>query len=371
MESALWPLASRLTRPVAQDPGPGKLPAPVAKTLSPIVLILGHDSLRADRALAEVFKFRAVDPAEVVRIWGDESSLPDVFAAATSRSLFSDKTVVVVKRAERLRGAGVPELDEETGDEDEDREEVDEQPRGRKVAGKAPSPELPELDPSSVLILMARKVDRRIGIWKKINKVAEAIEVDYLKGKSLTMAAAAEARALGLRVSDAVLQEMVEQSGPSLGRIVSELEKMLLYQGTSSKGADDIVAVTSSPPLYLLSDALMEKNKRRSLGYLDDALRQGEAGLKVLATLHGTIRRMATFRALRSTGVSATDAGTQLGIMPFKVMDTDRAARNWSEGEIGRALSTLAEADRRLKLGAPAVPLLTHALARMAGGGRA
>lgn len=176
-------------------------------------------------------------------------------------------------------------------------------------------------------------------MWKKISKVAESIEVDYLKGKVLTTAAAAEARSLGLRVSDTVLQE-TEQSGPALGRIRSELEKMLLYQGTSAKGADDIVACfTSSPPLYLLADALMEKNKRRGLGYLDDALRQGEAGRKVLATLHGTVRRMATFRALRSSGVSATDAGAQLGIMPFKVMDTDRAARNWSEADIARVFT--------------------------------
>lgn len=344
----------------------------MAKALSPIVFIFGQDSLRADRALADVLKARGVDPAEVVRIWGDESSFTDVFAAATSRSLFSDKTVVVVRRAERLRGGGAVELDEEGADADmEPPEEVEEKPRGRKAVAKAPPAELPELDPSSVLILVARKVDRRIGMWKKISKVAESIEVDYLKGKTLTMAAAAEARSLGLRVSDTILQETVEQSGPALGRIRSELEKMLLYQGASARSADDLVAVTSSPPLYMLADALMEKNKRRGLGYLDDALRQGEAGLKVLATLHGAVRRMATFRALRSSGVSATDAGAQLGIMPFKVMDTDRAARTWSEADIARAFATLAEADRRLKLSAPTVPVLTHALVRMAGGGRA
>ncbi len=373
MEDAFWSLPGRLRASSASDSRTGKLTSPVAKALSPIVFIFGQDSLRADRALADVLKARGVDLADVVRIWGDESSFADAFAAATSRSLFSDKTVVVVRRAERLRGGGSRLPDEEGGEGETEAppEEVEEKPRGRKAVAKAPPPELPELDPSSVLILVAGKVDRRIGMWKKISRVAESIEVDYLKGKVLTTAAAAEARSLGLRVSDTVLQETVELSGPALGRIRSELEKMLLYQGTSAKGADDIVAVTSSPPLYLLADALMEKNKRRGLGYLDDALRQGEAGLKVLATLHGTVRRMATFRALRSSGVSATDAGAQLGIMPFKVMDTDRAARNWSEADIARAFTALAEADRRLKLSAPTVPVLTHALVRMSGGGRA
>lgn len=345
----------------------------MAKALAPIVLILGQDSLRADRALADVLKAREADPSEIVRIWGDESSFAEVFAAATSRSLFSDKTVVVVRRAEKLRGGG-RDPDDEAFDADESLrpEELEEKGGGRKALGKAVAPagEIPDLDPSSSLILVVRRTDRRFGMWKKISKVAEVVDADYLKGKALSVAAAAEAKGLGLRVSEEVLRATVEQSGPSLGRIASELEKMLLYQGAAGGPGEDIVAVTSSPPLYFLSDALMEKNKRKSLGFLDDALRQGEAGLRVLATMHGTIRRLAMFRALRRSGISSAHAGTQLGIMPFKVMDTDRASRGWSEADIGRALSAFAEADRRLKLSAPAFPVLTHALA-VASGGRA
>ncbi len=346
----------------------------MAREQNPIVLIVGQDSLRSDRALDGVLKARKVDPSEIIRIWGDESSFPDVLAAAASRSLFSDKTVVIVRRAEKLRGAGGrdPEEDSE-GDEDAPTPEVvEEKPKGKKGAAKAPAGDLPDLDPASTLVFVARKVDRRIGMWKKLSKVADVIDADYFKGRALNMAAAAEAKSLGLKLSDEVLQETVEQSGPALGRIVSEFEKMVLYQdGGTGKGAADIVAVTSAPPLYLLADALLSKNKRKSLGYLDDALRQGEAGLRVLATLHGTIRRLAMFRAMRAQGIASTEAGSRLGIMPFKVMDTDRAARAWSELEIARALSVFAEADRRLKLSAPTVPVLTHALVQVVGGGRA
>lgn len=344
----------------------------VAKEQNPIVLIFGQDSLRADRALEGALNSRQVEPSEITRIWGDESSFADVFAAAASRSLFSDKTAVVVRRAEKLRGGGGRDPEDEGGDEDaaDVPDVVLEKPKGKKAAAKAPAGDLPDLDPSSVLVFVVRKVDRRIGMWKKLSKVAEVVDVDYLKGRALNAAAAAEARALGLKISEEVLEETVEQSGPALGRIRSEFEKMVLYQGgAAGKGPDDIVAVTSAPPLYLLSDAVMARNKRKSLGYLDDAMRQGEAGLRVLATLHGTIRRIAMFRAMRAQGVPSTEAGSRLGIMPFKVMDTDRAARTWSERDIARALAVFAEADRRLKLSAPAVPVLTHAVVQIVGGG--
>jgi len=349
----------------------------VAKASSPIVLILGQDSLRADRALAGVLKDRGIEPSEIIRLWGDESSFADVFAAATSRTLFSDRTVVVVRRAEKLRGGGGRDPDEDAAEEGVDAPETVEEPQEkgsrRRTAGKppaGPASDLPDLDPTSTLILVVRKTDRRFGMWKKISKAAELVDAEYLKGKALFMAAFAEAKALGLRVPDDLLRDLVEQSGPSLGRIASELEKMLLYQGPAGRGAEESVAVTSSPPLYLLADALMLRDKRRSLGLLDEALRQGEAGLRVLATVHGTVRKLALFRALRGSGVSAADAGAQLGIFPFKVADTERAARAWSDTDIGRALAVFAEADRRLKLSAPAGPVLTHALALVASGGR-
>jgi DNA polymerase III delta subunit len=346
----------------------------VAKELASIVLIHGQDSLRADRALDAALKDRGAEASDVVRIWGDESSFEEVFTAANSRSLFSERTVVVVRRAEKLRGGGAkgPEEENEGDGEGGMADEVEEKPANRKSAGKSsPAGDLPEFDSWSTLILVARKVDRRFGMWKKLGKVAELIDADYLKGRVLNMAAAAEAKTLGLRLSEEVLRETVEQSGPSLGRIVSELEKMVLFGSASAAAGHGTVAVTASAPLYLLSDALMAKDKKRCLDFLDDALRQGEAGLRVLATLHGTIRRLATFRALRSSGISTAEAGAQLGIIPFKVADTERAARNWGEAEIAAALAIFAEADRRLKLSAPTGPLLTYALARVASGARA
>lgn len=346
----------------------------MATSPAPIVLILGQDSFRADQALDSVLKSRGVDSAEIVRIWGDEASFPDVFAAASARSLFSDQTIVVVRRAEKLRGGGREEEDDDSdAGEGEAPEEPGPQGGGRRSTGMAaaPSAELPDLDPSSSLILLARKVDRRFGLWKKLSKVAQTIDADYLKGRALVSAAAAEARAKGLRVSEDVLRDIVDQSGPSLGRIVSELEKMALYEGAKGRSGEDVVAVTSSPPLYRLSDALVLKNKTEVLGLLDEALRQGEAGLRILATAHGTVRKLAVFRALRQAGVASSEAGAQAGILPFKVAETERAVRAWSPREIGRALAVFAEADRRLKLSAPAAPLLAHALARVAGGGRA
>lgn len=347
----------------------------MAKELARITLIVGQDSLRSDRALAVALKVREVDSSEIIRIWGDEASFADVFAAVGSRSLFSDRTVVVVRRAEKLKGGGKDSDEEaEDGGDSEGAEAVEEKPRGRRGPARsgAPTPgEVPELDSSSTLILVARKVDRRLGMWKKLSKVADVVDVDYLKGKALLLAAAAEAKALGLRASEEALRDTVEQSGPSLGRIVSELEKMLLYRSAPGASASDLVAVTSSPPLYLLADALLEKDRRKSLNYLDDALRQGEAALRVLATLHSTVRRLALFRALRRNGIAISDAGTQAGIMSFKVMEAERSARAWSDLEIGRALSIFAEADRRLKLSAPAAPVLTHAVVRVATGVRA
>ncbi len=341
-----------------------------------MVLVLGPDSLRADRALQRVLEDRGVNPQDVTRIWGDESSFGEVFSAATARSLFSSRTVVIVRRAERLRGGGGIDpgaTEDESGSPEAETAEAGEEernPQGRRAARGEASTELPVLDPSSCIILVARKVDRRVGLWNKIGKVAEIVDAEYLKNKALYAAAADEARALGLRLSEEIVRETVEQSGPSLGRIVSEFEKMRLFQGGSGGASEDLLAVTSSRPLYLLSDSVCNKDKRESLDLLGEALRQGEAGLRILATAHGTIRKLALFRALRKRGVSASDAGAQAGLMPFKVGDAERASRNWTDSDLSCAFALLAEADRRLKLSAPQGPVLAHTIVAAAGGGR-
>jgi len=152
---------------------------------------------------------------------------------------------------------------------------------------------------------------------------------------------------------------------------VSELEKLHLFEGERATGTDELVAVTSSPPLYRLSDALMERNRAETLELADEALRQGEAALRILATAHGTIRKLGVLKALRAAGVPSAEAGAQAGLLPFKVADTERAARSWSDADLSRAFGAFAEADRRLKLSAPSGPVLTQALAAVTVRGRA
>ena len=344
--------------------------------VSPIVLILGEDSFRADRALSRTLLELKVDPAEIVRIWGDEASFAEVFAAAQSRSLFAERTVVLVRRAERLRGGGGKDA-EDVGAEATDGERSDEAPpppptrAGRGKAAAPSGPEVPELDEGSTLILMARKADRRLGIWKKISKVAATLDAEALKGKALYAAANEEARRLGVRVQEGVLRDLVDQSGPSLGRIVSELEKLQLFEAGSGRGADELVAVTSAPPLYRLSDALVERDRALCLELADEALAQGEAPLRILATAQGTIRKLALLKALRSAGVPSAEAGAQAGLLPFKVAETERAARAWSALDLDRAFGSFAEADRRIKLSAPAPTVVVQTLAEVTLRGRA
>lgn len=360
-----------------------------ARAGSPIVLISGEDSLLSDRALARVLKERAgeEDPAEFRRLWGDECSINDVFSAAQNRSLFSSRTIVIVRRAEKLRGmgkSGDAGPDASDGDASAD-ERGDETPveaplqatkPARKKSAKSEGPQLPELDDDSLVVFVARKVDRRGGLWKKISDAATFIDVQPLKGRALQDAAAEEARALGVKLGFEALKDLCEQAGPSLGRIVSELEKMSLYAGRGMDSSD-VVSGTGAPPPWTFSDAVASRRTKVAIAALQESIEMGEPPLMLLSMAHRSIRRTLVFGALRSAGMDATSAASRAGVMPFKVRETEEAVRQWtssasraeSKGAVanvtskgGRAMKALSEADRLLKLSSPGGPALASAV---------
>lgn len=342
---------------------------PSAGAASPWVLIAGEDSWRADRALERVLATRAkgLDPADFTRLWGDECAFDDVVAAANSRSLFSPRTVVIVRRAEKLRGVGAVES-EEAGDGSTDGPAAEagsaEEPADGSLRAKGrkapPAPDLPEIDGDALVVLVARKPDRRRGLWRKLSNAAQVEDAAVLKGRQLNEAAAAEASRLKVRLPYEALRDLVEQCGPELGRIVSEIEKIALYGAGSS---DDLLATTGGPPPWAFTDALASRSSE-TVAHAHAALEQGEPALMLLSMAHRALRRTLVFGALRGAGTSSAEAAKELGLMPFKVADTEEAARAWDRGSIAVALQSLSECDRVLKLSSPPAPALLLATAR-------
>lgn len=302
---------------------------------------MGADSLLAEEALARILAEHlgagAADAVEVVR--GEETSWARLLDNVRTGSLFAPRRAVVVRNAEALKG------------EDEG------------VAAYLDDP-----TPGVLLALVAAKPDKRKGVWKRLVDRARVTAADPLKGRALRAHVQERLRKRKLQLREDALEELVERVGQDLRRLVGEIDKLEAF-AADRKGpltADDVAAVSGrglAAPLYRMADAYSARSVPAVLGLMEDALEDGEAPLRILATLHRALRQVRGARALSDARVGRDEIVSRLGLIPFKVGDVLEAARRWSEPELRTALRALDVADRRIKLGTEPRAALVAAVA--------
>jgi len=306
------------------------------------------DSYRAEEALESALDAAVgedrTDAVEVLR--GEETSWARVADAARTPSLFVSRRALVVRNAEAVKGDDSSLL-----------------------------ALLDDPAPGFVLILVAPRVDRRRSLWRRLFEAAEVTLAEPLKGRALRNEVLARARARGLELAADGLDELVERVGQDLRRLMGEIEKLEAFGfGRRPIGAEDVAGVLGrslARPLWEVADALWDRRAERVLALVEEAVEAGEAPLRILATLHRSLRTLRAGRAARGQAVPREQLASRLQVMPFKLDHLQRSLERWSEPELRRALGALLRADRTLKSQSGIDPrvILAAAVAATCGGG--
>jgi DNA polymerase-3 subunit delta len=313
-----------------------------ARRAGPIQAIVGEDTYLAEEALEHVLASTlGPDRKEALQVlYGDERKWEDVASAARTGSLFVTRRAIVVRRADQLKG-------------DED-----------AIAAYAEDP-----SPDVTLVLVAAKPDRRRSAWKKLLPKATVHDAAPKKGRALRAHVEEELRDRGLRFAPDALGELLTEVGQDLRRLMGEVDKLEAFAGGRRDiSADDVAAVLGrglGQPLYLLSDAFAMREASSSLELVERLLGDGEDALRILSTLHRSLRQVRGALALREARVAPADIGARLlpPNMQFKLDALLAASRHWSEADLRRGLAALGRADRRMKRGGDAATTLVAAVA--------
>jgi DNA polymerase-3 subunit delta len=231
--------------------------------------------------------------------------------------------------------------------------------------------------PDVTLVLMAAKPDRRRNPWKRLLPKATVHDAAPKKGRALRAHVEEELRQRGLRLSPEAVSELIDRVGQDLRRLMGEVEKLEVLAGEGRvMSAEDVAAVLGrglARPLYLLSDAVAGRDVATSLELIDELMGEGEEGLRLLATVHRSLRQVRGARAMREARLPRNEIGSRLlpASMQFKLDALLEASRRWSEADLQRALAALGRADRRLKRGVDAETALAAAVVEACGTGEA
>jgi DNA polymerase III subunit delta len=213
--------------------------------------------------------------------------------------------------------------------------------------------------PGVVLVLVAAKADKRKPVWKAVVDRASVVMAEPMKEGQLRRYVADEVRRRKLAVSQDGVAELVERVGPDLRRLMGELEKLEAFAaGGGTLTADDVAAVLGkgrAQPLYRLGDAFAARKAAEALGLMEELLEEGEEALRILGTLHRSLRQVRGALGLKAARASRDQMLNALklnGPFAFKLTSLLEAAEAWSDAELAGAMAALERADARVKSGA-------------------
>jgi DNA polymerase-3 subunit delta len=300
-----------------------------------------------EKIVADAVGSERSDSVEVLR--GDETGWGRIVEAARTGSLFAPRRAVVVRGAEAVKGEGV-EMQAYLDD---------------------PSP-------SVALVLVAAKVDKRRAVWKAIVDRASVTVAEPMKEAAFRRYVADEVRRRKLPIAQDGVAELVERVGPDLRRLMGEMEKLEAFAaggGGASLTAEEVAAVLGrgrARPLYRLGDAFAARKGGETLGLMEELLDEGEDALRILGTLHRSLRQVRGALGLKAARASREQMLSALklnGPFAFKLNGLLDAAAGWSDSELGRALAALERADGRVKSGSEPRSSLAAAVLEACGGG--
>lgn len=213
------------------------------------------------------------------------------------------------------------------------------------------------LPPACHLVFsVPRGIDKRLAQTKAILAKAEVRE--FSLGKSWDDRPAIEwlmneARTDGIKLGNDVAQALVSALGSDRWRLRNELSKLAAYAGGAPIGVE-MVALLSPPgetDVFAVLQAIAERKPVEAIARLRKLL-VTEAALKLLSTMATMMRGWLQTKLLAERGMNADAIAQALGAKStFKIKKDLEQCRNWSSGQLRRALALLLEADVALKTG--------------------
>lgn len=298
--------------------------------LPSMVLILGGESVLADRALAEALTLRGDFEKSVL----DGASLDlGKFAEAVAPSLFADKRVVVVKDLQDV----VSEV----------QEEIEEQ--------------FSHLEPNLHLIFIHKGGVKGKALLEKIKKLKpEVISCEPMKKASDKESFVKQEFARhGRKISQAAITALVDATGSDTRELAAACSQ-IAFDTNAGKAVIDETDIAKyyqgriEATGFDVADATLSGDPQAALIALRNALETGTDPVMIVSALSSSIRTLAKVSGAPRNSNAFALAGS-LGLAPWQIDKARRQLSKWSPALISYSTQELSRTDVAIK-GAEADP---------------
>ena len=214
---------------------------------------------------------------------------------------------------------------------------------------------VPDMPPSSDLVLIDGAVRRGNSLLAKLSPLGEVTEFPALRGPRLNRWIQERASASGCAISGEGVRLLSELVGGNLWTLNSEIEKLSLYCNGRRAEAEDVrllVPFANEVNVFNAVDAIMERRFSDAVRAMRRLMEGGATGPYIVAMVARQVRLLLLARDLEAAGVPPSQMGERLGLTSDWLLGKLREqAGRYSTGSLELLHRGLLETDLAVKTG--------------------
>jgi DNA polymerase III subunit delta len=304
--------------------------AVVRKEFATVYLFHGEETLLAEEATRLIIE-GALSPDERVFnldvLYGNETTVSDILARATSYPMMAERRIVVVRNMDRL-----PMLE-----------------RDKELL----SHYIGHPSATTMLILVAQSPDLRKKPYPSLRKSAVVLDCKPLYDNQVPAWILSRVREQGKDIAADAAQLLGASVNPSLREIQNELEKLYIYSGERrSITTDDVsavVGVSRDFNVFALQKTIGVRDLSGATLILERMIDAGEQPTLIIFMLSRYFVTLWKLLELKRGGASPQELARDLKINPYFLREYHEALQHYSKEEIEQVFVTLALADEKIK----------------------
>jgi len=293
--------------------------------VGPLYLFSGPEDYLKEEAIRKI-KASIINPALNYDIlYGPDTDAGTILDRALTLPFGAPKRLVVVKDADGLGSSGMEGL----------------------------SKYLEDPSPSTCLIFIISKVDKRKKFHTQLEKIGESVVFWPLRDEQVTSWISERVKARGKGITHQAAVTLQELVGNNLKDLAGEVDKLLIYIGDREEigleDVEDLVPDIKPHAIFDLISAVGRKEAYQALKLLSRLIQEGVEPTKILAMIAKRFREIFQIKSMLAKKVSFSQIAQNLGIREVFLRDIIREAGNFSMEGASRVFEGLLQADLDIK----------------------
>ena len=215
---------------------------------------------------------------------------------------------------------------------------------------------LQNIPDTTVIIFVEKQIDGRLKLTNIVKKIGCLASFDAPGDAMLRTWLAGRFSSAGLMADKETLQYLIDHIGTNMYNLANECEKLISYCVDAGvvriRDIDRLCVNQVEDKVFEMMDAIVEKDKQKTMQIYDDLLTLQEAPMKILALVQRHYMILVKLRFAKDTGTPWEQLAQVAGIRPFFLKKYMNQCERYTTRMLLDAVKRCQKADADIKSGA-------------------